>query len=486
MLLTMLFRKLSGSGRALRALLAWLLVLVAAGELPPQAQAAPTGAPQIITLDRIPTDEPVVALTFDAGSDRGYAASILNTLADAGVRASFGMTGRWAEQHPDLLARIAGEGHQIINHTWSHRSFTGRSTGEPRMTSAEIAAELERLEELLRAQGVPQGKPYVRPPYGDVDTAALQALSDAGYRYNVMWSIDTLGWKGLSSAQIVRRVLENAAPGAIVLMHVGGESADGPALAQIIAGLRERGYRFATVAELAEPRQLFPETGHWVRGDFLAFWRQHGGLPVFGYPLREEASERNDDDGHVYSVQYFERQRFERHPENAPPYHVLLGRLGVAEAQARGLLGTPPFQPQPPRGDAACAYFAETGHHLCAGFRAYWRAHGLEFGEPGVSGAESLALFGYPISEEFALRLEDGRTYTVQYFERARLEYHPENPFPYTVLQGRLGLVASFHSNDADGRPDGHRTNDGLARQGVVGTKWCTRARLVHLHVESP
>ncbi|MDP9375813.1 MAG: SpoIID/LytB domain-containing protein, partial [Chloroflexota bacterium] len=81
----------------------------------------------------------------------------------------------------------------------------------------------------------------------------------------------------------------------------------------------------------------------------------------------------------------------------------------------------------------------ETGHRLCWGFRTYWRGHGLDFGEPGFSYRESLALFGYPISEEFRMVGEDGREYTMQYFERARFEWHPQNQPPYDILLGRLG-----------------------------------------------
>ncbi|MDP9374992.1 MAG: peptidoglycan hydrolase, partial [Chloroflexota bacterium] len=140
--------------------------------------------------------------------------------------------------------------------------------------------------------------------------------------------------------------------------------------------------------------------------------------------------------------QYFERQRFEYHPEKAgTPYVVLLGLLGKSDAQRRGLTNTAPFQPLPAgtTGDANCDFVPETGHRLCWGFRNYWRGHGLEFGDPGVSYREALALFGYPISEEFRMVKEDGREYTVQYFERARFEWHPQNAAPYDILLGLLG-----------------------------------------------
>jgi hypothetical protein len=181
----------------------------------------------------------------------------------------------------------------------------------------------------------------------------------------------------------------------------------------------------------------FPQTGHSVAPPFFPYWQDQGGLPVFGYPLTDQLVENG------YRAQYFERQRFEAHPENAAPYNVLFGLLGLQDAQKAGLVTTAPFQPQPQSSNPNCEYFPQTGHSMCADFRAYWHNHGLDFSEPGFSARESLALFGYPISEPFQMKLEDGHTYTVQYFERVRMELHPENNPPYNVLLGRLaaGLV---------------------------------------------
>lgn len=186
----------------------------------------------------------------------------------------------------------------------------------------------------------------------------------------------------------------------------------------------------------------FPVTGHRVEDPFYPYWEVQGGLPIFGYPLTDQFVEGG------YRVQYYERQRFEAHPENKAPYNVLFGLVGRQTAERKGLLGTPPFAPAAQKNQQGCEYFPETQHNLCGGFRAYWHAHGLDFGESGFSSRESLALFGYPIGEEFQEQLEDGNTYTVQYFERVRMEYHPENRPPYDVLLGRL---------TADLIPAGHR-----------------------------
>jgi hypothetical protein len=76
--------------------------------------------------------------------------------------------------------------------------------------------------------------------------------------------------------------------------------------------------------------RTFPETGKTVKGKFLAYWNQHGGLPQQGFPISDEMQEKSDTDGKTYTVQYFERAVFELHPENQAPYDVLLGRLGSA------------------------------------------------------------------------------------------------------------------------------------------------------------
>lgn len=185
--------------------------------------------------------------------------------------------------------------------------------------------------------------------------------------------------------------------------------------------------------------RYFSETGHALATDLRTFWEQSGGLAVFGYPLTDEFTQAGQD------VQYLERQRFERHPEHAgTPYAIELGRLGAEDAATRGLLTTPAFQPlgAAPGGD--CAYFAATGHAACGAFLAQWRAAGLDLGDPGVSERESLALYGYPLSEPFT---DPATGLTTQYFERAVFEYHPENAgTPYVVLPRRLGAerLAAF------------------------------------------
>lgn len=188
----------------------------------------------------------------------------------------------------------------------------------------------------------------------------------------------------------------------------------------------------------AQEQRCFPETNQCLDGRFLQYWNQNGGLAVFGYPITPARSETNVDDGKSYLTQWFERNRFELHPENQAPYDVLLGRLGAAVIA----YADPPEYKQRESGPkAGCLWFEQTGFNVCdnagASFASYWQSHGLA--DPALSAyGRSLALFGLPVSRQVPAG-PTGEVTAVQYFERARFEWHPGNPEPYKVLLGLLG-----------------------------------------------
>jgi peptidoglycan-N-acetylglucosamine deacetylase len=215
----------------------------------PTTTPAPVGTPAVVIHRGDPADRRV-ALTFDAGSDVGHTGEILDTLRSNRVRATFGMTGRWAEEHPVLVARIADEGHLLINHSYDHPSFTGYSTGTAPLSTAARLDQLARAEAAIQAAAGVTSKPWFRPPYGDEDESVRADVGSAGYGYEVMWTVDSLGWQGLAVDEVIARCLGGASPGAIYLFHVGSDSTDHAALQAVIDGLRARGLGFATVAEL--------------------------------------------------------------------------------------------------------------------------------------------------------------------------------------------------------------------------------------------
>ncbi len=189
---------------------------------------------------------------------------------------------------------------------------------------------------------------------------------------------------------------------------------------------------FARVDVPTDGRRYFPETGHTLGGGFRTYWEQNGGLPIFGFPISEEFTEISSD-GRPVTVQYFERHRFEWRPEHAPPYNVLLSRIGddILRRQGRDWMT---FEQSGPI--SGCRYFAETNQSVCEPFLSYWQRNGLEFdGRPGKSYAESLALFGLPLSTPQVEETRPGTVVIVQWFERARFELHPDGQ----VLLGLLG-----------------------------------------------
>ncbi|HEY0069964.1 MAG TPA: hypothetical protein VGE04_08370 [Chloroflexia bacterium] len=169
--------------------------------------------------------------------------------------------------------------------------------------------------------------------------------------------------------------------------------------------------------------RTFPETGKTVSGVFLDYWEKNGGLPQQGYPISEVMGEVSDLNGKTYTVQYFERAVFEYHPENQPPYNVLLSQLGTFRYKKKYPNGAPNQQAQP-----GGRLFPETGKTVSGRFLEYWQQNG------------GLAQQGIPLSDSFQEKSDtNGKTYTVQYFERAVFESHPENPSPYDVLLSLLG-----------------------------------------------
>jgi hypothetical protein len=177
----------------------------------------------------------------------------------------------------------------------------------------------------------------------------------------------------------------------------------------------------------------FPETLHSIRGPFKAAWVGQGGLTLFGLPKTAQFYERNSADGHYYLVQYFERVRMEFHPETASIQFGLLGNQLLTERgwldSDTGLAKAGPALPEVKNTVEGSLYFRETQHNLAGAFLEAWQAQG------------GLQIVGLPRTAVFSeLNPDDGQTYLVQYFERARMELHPASADkPAFVLFGLLG-----------------------------------------------
>jgi hypothetical protein len=220
----------------------------------------------------------------------------------------------------------------------------------------------------------------------------------------------------------------------------------------------------------AQGERCFEETGLCISGRIRAYWEHNGGLSVFGFPITPLRME--DVEGSTVQAQWFERTRLELHPENAPPYDVLLGRVGDDALLLQGRDWWREGREAGPKDD--CLWFEKTGHNVCdvapgLGFWSYWRQHGLR-SSALESYRRSLALFGLPLTEaRLEINPDDGQPYLIQWFERARFEYHVAPSGGSLVLLGLLG-------NELRGRTTPRYLWPGVAMQGLVVRPQDTRA----------
>ncbi|MGW6916950.1 polysaccharide deacetylase family protein [Kitasatospora sp. NPDC054939] len=198
---------------------------------------------------------PAVALTFDDGPDPVHTPQVLDVLRRHGVPAAFFCIGLHALAHPGLVRRIVDEGHTLGNHTWSHAYL-------PDLGPDGLRRQLVFTGEAL-AEAYGGAEPeLMRPPFGGRSPQLLEQVAGFGLT-TVLWDVETDDWSLPGAEVIAERVLQQVRPGSVVLMHDGGgdRSQTVAALPAVIRGLRERGYRFATLAELLAEQAESGRTG---------------------------------------------------------------------------------------------------------------------------------------------------------------------------------------------------------------------------------
>lgn len=211
--------------------------------------AAPGGRPDCTKLR-------CIALTFDDGPGP-HTKQLLDTLAKTGSKATFFVLGPNVASQPELIKRMAKEGHQIGNHSWNHPQLS-------RLSSKKVLSEIERTSaEVKKITG--HGTNGIRPPYGDFNKSVRKTLSNVPDGEIILWSVDTLDWKTRSTAKTIASVKKEARPGAIVLMHdIHKPTVD--AVPAIVKHLRDEGYTLVTVDDLLasehpKPGQVFTHLG---------------------------------------------------------------------------------------------------------------------------------------------------------------------------------------------------------------------------------
>ena len=198
----------------------------------------------------IPAGEKYVALTFDDGPRRGTTERLLDGLKERGAKATFFLIGQQIEDNAALVARMAEEGHQIGNHTWSHQRLDG-------ILPDEAAQEVARTEAALEAL-LGGGEYWLRPPYGQVAEGVELGVP------MVKWCVDPRDWESRDAEKVTRAILDCAEPNSIILLHdIYSTSVD--AALRVVDRLQEEGYWFVTVEELLWLNGVTPEAGRMYR-----------------------------------------------------------------------------------------------------------------------------------------------------------------------------------------------------------------------------
>jgi peptidoglycan-N-acetylmuramic acid deacetylase len=190
------------------------------------------------------TDEKVMYLTFDEGYEEGYTPTILDTLKENNVKATFFITGQFLKTQPDLVKRMLAEGHIVANHSVNHPSF-------PTLTEEEIYDELVGLANDFKEVTGQEMAPFFRPPSAKYSEKTLYLTRKLGYR-TIFYSIaygdwDTKNQPGKEAAY--EHVMTNYHNGAIILLHAVSKS-NTEALDDILKDLKALGYRFGSLYEL--------------------------------------------------------------------------------------------------------------------------------------------------------------------------------------------------------------------------------------------
>ena len=227
--------------------------LPAAGSTPPppSVPATAAAAQSNFVYSSVHVNGPYIAMTFDDGPHATLTPKLLDLLKERNIKATFFVIGKNAAEYPDILKRIAAEGHEIANHSWSHPDLA-------KMAQDTVRSELGRTQDAI-TRTITKPVTLLRPPYGALQANQRQWVHDSyGYRI-ILWDVDPLDWRRPGAAVVSERILKGAKPGSIILahdIHPGTVEAMPGTLDQLLA----RGFQFVTVSELLKMEVAAPAT----------------------------------------------------------------------------------------------------------------------------------------------------------------------------------------------------------------------------------
>ncbi len=222
-------------------------IAVLAGAITTMQDAMPANglvSGQEMPVECVDIKERKVALSFDTAGGNENIGTILKKLEENDVRATFFLTGEWVSAYPDDVKAMAQAGHDLGNHSQSHREMGSMSRPEIRQELMKVHAQVKELT------GIEMN--LFRPPYGTYSSVLIKTALSCGYD-TVLWSVESFDWKNYGVNEITEQVLSDAQlkPGAIIWMNSGAKYTPS-AIDALIAGLRGKGYELVPVSELKE------------------------------------------------------------------------------------------------------------------------------------------------------------------------------------------------------------------------------------------
>ena len=197
-----------------------------------------------IVFTRCEVPAPVIAITFDDGPNPDHTPRLLDMLKARNIKATFFMVGRCVVTWPHIVKRIADEGHEVANHSWSHPLLTG-------LGNTSLDSQLQKTHDaIIKACG--KAPLHYRPPYGAIGMSQRKRIHEKLGYSTILWDVDPLDWKTpRNSKKVEDRILANTKSGSIILTHdIHGTTVD--AMPSTLDALIARGYQFATVSQLIE------------------------------------------------------------------------------------------------------------------------------------------------------------------------------------------------------------------------------------------
>jgi len=216
-------------------------VMVTGAVFAGQGTEITSAVPKEIPIYSVQRDDNSVSVTFDCAWGAEDMESILGTLSKHNCKATFFVLGTWAEKNPDIMKKIVSEGHEVGNHSYNHKLYTG-------MLREEMLSDIQKCNEAIKntCNVLPS---LFRAPSGDYNNSVTEACRDGGMEY-IQWSVDSLDWKQTATAEsICERVVSKVENGSIVLFHNDADHTP-EALPNILKCLLDEGYEFVFINDL--------------------------------------------------------------------------------------------------------------------------------------------------------------------------------------------------------------------------------------------